>query len=141
MASPWYIAFGEKQFCHGVERWIRLLLRPSAAKALWLDATWWRGRYGLPLPPPIHVSKTERLLIPPGLREEIIEDDDDKLAYRVKNTGWLTTYPVSYHRGDVKFEADGDATRMVWTVEYEPYDEAAAVAWTAFLTRLIPRVS
>ena len=33
LASPWYIAFGEKQFCHGVERWIRLLLRPSAAKA------------------------------------------------------------------------------------------------------------
>ena len=22
LASPWYIAFGEKQFCHGVERWI-----------------------------------------------------------------------------------------------------------------------
>ena len=114
-----------------------LAVRPSAAKQLWLSETWRRGRYGLPLPPPINLDGNERLVVPPGLREGIVDEDDQGVTYQVLNPGWLSLYPVHKHRGAVRFEDVQNATRMTWTVDYEPFDDGFAEAWTAFLTDFI----
>ena len=114
-----------------------LAVRPSAAKQLWLSETWKRGRYGLPLPPPINLDGNERLVVPPGLREGIVDEDDDGVTYRVLNPGWLSLYPVHRHRGAVRFEDVQNATRMTWTVDYEPFDDGLAEGWTSFLTKFI----
>ena len=114
-----------------------LAVRPQAAKQLWLSETWKRGRYGLPLPPPINLDGNERLVVPPGLREGIVDEDDKSVTYRVLNPGWLSLYPVHKHRGAVRFEDAQNATRMTWSVDYEPFDGLAAESWTAFLTDFI----
>ena len=114
-----------------------LAVRPSAAKQLWLSETWRRGRYGLPLPPPINLDGNERLVVPPGLREGIVDEDDQGVTYRVLNPGWLSLYPVHKHRGAVRFEDAQNATRMTWTVDYEPFGDGLAEGWTAFLTKFI----
>ena len=114
-----------------------LAVRPSAAKQLWLSETWRRGRYGLPLPPPINLDGNERLVVPPGLREGIVDEDDESVAYRVLNPGWLSLYPVHRHCGRVCFDNAQNATRMTWTVDYEPFKDGLAEGWTAFLTKFI----
>ena len=112
-----------------------LAVRPQAAKQLWLSETWRRGRYGLPLPPPINLDN-ERLVVPPGLREATVDESEDGVTYQVLNPGWLSLYPVHNHRGTVRFDAVQNATKMTWTVDYEPFDGFAAT-WTALLTKII----
>ena len=114
-----------------------LAVRPQAAKQLWLSETWKRGRYGLPLPPPINLDGNERLVVPPGLREGIVDEDDKSVSYRVLNPGWLSLYPVHRHCGRVCFDNAQNATRMTWTVDYEPFADGFAEGWTAFLTNFI----
>ena len=92
--------------------------RPSAARKLFLEETWRRGRYGLPLPPPIDLGDGARLVLPPGLVEGLEGTADDAVAYRVRNPGWLSLYPVTAHRGRVQFEPVDGQTRMTWTVEF-----------------------
>ena len=75
--------------------------------------------------------------VPPGLREGIVDESDKSVAYRVLNPGWLSLYPVHKHRGAVRFEDVRNATRMTWTVDYEPFDDGLAEGWTAFLTKFI----
>eukprot|EP00629_Pelagomonadales_sp_RCC1024_P017357 CAMPEP_0119283206 /NCGR_PEP_ID=MMETSP1329-20130426/28113_1 /TAXON_ID=114041 /ORGANISM="Genus nov. species nov., Strain RCC1024" /LENGTH=332 /DNA_ID=CAMNT_0007283873 /DNA_START=148 /DNA_END=1143 /DNA_ORIENTATION=+ len=111
--------------------------RPDAAKTLFLDETWKRGRYGLPLPPPIDIGNGARLVIPPGLVEGLEDDSDDAVTYRVRNPGWLSLYPVTAHQGRVLFEEKDGQTRMTWTVEYEPEASRIAELWTGFLTKII----
>ena len=123
-------------------------VRPRAAAALWRSETWRRGRYGLPLPPPIDLGEGERLVVPPGLREKLLDydgetaaksntPDGDEISYAVANPGWWSLYPVTRHRGTVRFDEADDATRMTWTVESfrradlpkTGHGDAAAATW------------
>jgi len=116
----------------------RLPVAPGAARALWLEETWARGRYGLPLPPPVDLGGGRRLVAPPGLVEALEDGGDDEIRYAVRNPGWASLYPVSRHGGAVAFEASpGGATEMTWRVAYEPLAGRWAAAWTAFLTKTI----
>jgi len=53
----------------------------------------------------------------PMIKEEILAVEPGKINYRVKSG----PFPVSYHKGTVLFEEEGDSTRVTWTVEYVPF--------------------
>jgi uncharacterized protein YndB with AHSA1/START domain len=60
-----------------------------------------------------------------GLQEEVIEfDPPRRMAYRIARGG----FPITRHRGEVRFEPHPDGTRLVWSVDFAsrlPFSERA----------------
>ena len=131
----------------------QLAASPSACLACWLEC-FRDGDLGLPLPmlPPVVLNEGadsgsgyERLILPPGLRERLLEVDDGEgaasttsLSYSVMNPSWLTCYPVHSHRGDVNFrsvDAEHKASALRWVIAVRPMRGGAALVRA--LTELI----
>jgi uncharacterized protein YndB with AHSA1/START domain len=71
-----------------------------------------------------------------GLQEEVIEFDPPRhMAYRVIRGG----FPITDHRGDVRFEPHARGTRLVWSVEFASRIPFSAGAIARFL-RVVFRV-
>jgi len=144
----------------------QLAASPSACLACWLEC-FRDGDLGLPLPmlPPIVLNEGadsgsgyERLILPPGLRERLLEVDDGggaatttSLSYSVMNPSWLTCYPAHSHRGDVTFrsvDAEHKASALRWVIAVRPMRGGAALVRAltelivpAFTTNLAARVA
>jgi uncharacterized protein YndB with AHSA1/START domain len=60
-----------------------------------------------------------------GLQEEVIEfEPPRRMAYRIHRGG----FPITRHRGEVRFEPHDRGTRLVWTVDFGsriPFTERA----------------
>lgn len=104
-------------------------LSPKALSEQWFEFVW-RGGGGLPIPlPPFGLTKNfyDRVLIPPFLRERILEIKDSPshtdILYTVVNPS-LLTYPVHKHLGNVKFKSsdsgEDSSLEMLWEVSIVP---------------------
>jgi uncharacterized protein YndB with AHSA1/START domain len=50
-----------------------------------------------------------------GLQEEVIEfEPPRRMAYRIHRGG----FPITNHRGEVRFEPDARGTRIIWSVDF-----------------------
>jgi uncharacterized protein YndB with AHSA1/START domain len=66
-----------------------------------------------------------------GLQEEVIEfEPPTHMAYRIVRGG----YPITDHRGDVRFEKHPRGTRIVWSAEFRSRIPFTGAALTGFLT-------
>jgi hypothetical protein len=119
---------------------------PSECLDKWLELLE-TGDLGVPMPPPVVLDEGaadgtrvgyERLILPPGLRERVLEvergEAHARVSYTVVNPSWLTCYPAHTHRGDVEFSAaDGNddnddygegagsgQSKMRWTIDVRP---------------------
>ncbi|KAG8466729.1 hypothetical protein KFE25_008108 [Diacronema lutheri] len=109
---------------------VRAPLRAPARRAWreWARFVWSNGgglRVGpVPAPPPIRFgARGERLILPPGLVEQLLLQDEAALehTYAVLNPGLLVLYPCSEHAGVVRFRARGrGACLMEWVVRLRP---------------------
>lgn len=126
---------------------------PSEALDAWLQCLA-DGDLGVPMPPPIVLAPGdeatrvgyERLILPPGLRERVIDiqrGDDGAPArceYTVVNPSWLTCYPVHTHRGEVVLspaEGGGGGVLMTWRVFVRPLRGGAPVV-RALTSLIVP---
>ncbi|HEX3344944.1 MAG TPA: SRPBCC family protein [Polyangiaceae bacterium] len=72
-----------------------------------------------------------------GLQEEVIEfDPPHHMAYRIARGG----FPITAHRGDVRFEAHPRGTRVVWSVEFRSRIPLTERALAGFLRRMFTRL-
>jgi len=68
-----------------------------------------------------------------GLQEEVIEFEPPRhMAYRIFQGG----FPITHHRGDVRFEPHPGGTRIVWTVEFGSRIPLSEGAIARFLRRM-----
>jgi hypothetical protein len=65
--------------------------------------------------------------------EEILSfDAPTRMTYRIVRGG----LPIRNHRGQVDFEADGDATNVTWRCEFESKIPGLGPLWKAIVTKV-----
>lgn len=117
---------------------------PNVMANEWIDFVWRKGG-GLPIPlPPLALTKNgyDRLIVPPFLREQILEVKETPaytdIMYTVVNPS-LITFPVFQHLGRLRFRSTTDfdgssgddtdpmgAIEIIWEVSVQPYNKCQA---------------
>jgi len=109
-------------------------MTPQLVMEKWIQFCWKQGAgFPLPIPPVQTEGGNVRWIIPPFLKERLINtkttttgagsNENCELQYRVKNPG-LFTYQVHSHRGRVRFlskSQDTNTIEMNWEIEIRPY--------------------
>lgn len=111
---------------------VRAPLRAGAPRVWreWLRFVWHEGGGlglgPLTLPRPLLLPRGTRVVLPPGLAEQVLASDERGLSYvySILNGGFLALYPSSEHAGVVRFFAGAEepegACLMEWVVRLRP---------------------